>query len=72
MVSVATNQEDSAVPETATQQSTYGKEASTSATGCETEYTVELAAQLEEKRGNLGRVDSDMIGNGGKLITLKR
>ena len=60
------------MPETPMQQSTSGKEASVSATGCETEYAVELAAQPEEKRDNLGRVGSDMIGNSGKLTTLKR
>ena len=72
MASVTPNQKDRAIPETPTQQSTYGKEASVSATECETECAVELAVQLKEKRDNLGRVGSDVIGNGGELTTLKK
>ena len=72
MASVTSNQEDRAIPETPTQQSTYGKEASVSVTGCETECAVELAAQLEEKRDDLGRAGSDMIGSGGEVTTLKK
>ena len=71
MASVASNQEDCTIPETPTQQSNYGKEASVSATGCETECAVKLAVQLEEKRDDLGRAGSNMIGNSGELTTLK-